>query len=155
MISLLNSFNSLRQFCESQQFKGWDPYDGLNSKVFQAIPFLKKSAFCRLAVIQGFKRLSFNLRPLFLIPKKYNAKGIALFLQGYCNLYQVVSHCSSLEKALGTKEMLFKQINELAELLIVLQSKGYSGACWGYDFDWQSKAFFLLQRLPLSLQLHL
>ncbi|GKI23756.1 hypothetical protein CE91St19_31580 [Odoribacter laneus] len=148
MISLLNSFNSLRQFCESQQFKGWDPYDGLNSKVFQAIPFLKKSAFCRLAVIQGFKRLSFNLRPLFLIPKKYNAKGIALFLQGYCNLYQVVSHCSSLEKALGTKEMLFKQINELAELLIVLQSKGYSGACWGYDFDWQSKAFFLASKTP-------
>ena len=40
------------------------------------------------------------------------------------------------------------RINELAELLISLQSQGYSGACWGYDFDWQSKAFFLPANTP-------
>jgi hypothetical protein len=36
----------------------------------------------------------------------------------------------------------------LAELLLKLQSKGYSGACWGYNFDWQSKAFFLPKYTP-------
>ena len=71
----------LKKYCEKEHFKGWDPYDGLNSRLFNAIPFLRKSAFCRLVMIQGFKRNPFNLRRLALIPKQHNAKGIGLFLQ--------------------------------------------------------------------------
>ena len=37
----LFSFNNLIDFCENEQFKGHDPYDGLNSVFFNAIPFLK------------------------------------------------------------------------------------------------------------------
>ena len=84
------SLSKLKRYCESECFKGWDPYDGLNSKMFQAIPFLRKSAICRLMVIQGFKRCPVNLRPLAIVPKEYNAKGIGLFLQGYCNLYKLL-----------------------------------------------------------------
>ena len=86
MHKVINSFRLLKEYCENEGFKGWDPYDGLNSKVFQALPFLKKSAICRLVVIQGFKRCPVNLRRLALVPKEYNAKGIGLFLSGYCNL---------------------------------------------------------------------
>lgn len=140
------SFKLLRLYCESQNFKGWDPYDGLNSIVFQALPLLKKSALCRLVVIQGFKRSPFNLRRLALVPKEHNAKGIGLFLSGYCNLYHAVSKSPELEEWLGTREALIKQIHELAELLISLQSKGYSGACWGYNFDWQARRLFLFPK---------
>ena len=136
----------LKSYCEKEQFKGWDPYDGLNSKVFRTIPFLKNSALCRLAVIQGFKRSPVNLRPLALVPKEYNAKGIGLFLQGYCNLYKAVIEDSSLEKDFGTSEALLGQIHQLAHLLITLQSKGYSGACWGYNFDWQARRLFLFPK---------
>lgn len=146
MKSVLDSFNSLRKYCESEHFKGWDPYDGLNSKVFQAIPFLKKSAFCRLIMIQGFKRCPVNLRSLALVPKEYNAKGIGLFLQGYCNLYKVMCDSSELSRSLGTKDVILKQIHELARLLIKMQSKGYSGACWGYNFDWQARRLFLFPK---------
>lgn len=41
-------------------------------------------------VIQGFKRCPFNMRRMAFVPKEYNAKGIGLFLSGYCNLYKVV-----------------------------------------------------------------
>ncbi len=143
---LENSFCLLRSYCESQHFKGWDPYDGLNSKVFQAIPFLKKSALCRLVVIQGFKRCPINLRPLALVPKEYNAKGIGLFLQGYCNLYRAVKANPDFVTALGSSDVLLGRINELADLLISLQSKGYSGACWGYNFDWQARRLFLFPK---------
>ena len=129
----------LKSYCEAEQFKGWDPYDGLNSKVFQALPFLKNSALCRLVVIQGFKRSPINFRKIAMVPKEYNAKGIGLFLQGYCNLYKAVSDNQQLQDALGTQAQLIDKINELAELLISLQSKGYSGACWGYDFDWETR----------------
>lgn len=143
---MLNSFKKLKQYCEAEGFKGWDPYDGLNSKVFQALPWLKRSALCRLVMIQGFKRSPWNLRRIAMVPKEYNAKGIGLFLQGYCNLYKAVEQCPELENELGSKEVLFNRINELAELLISLQSKGYSGACWGYNFDWQARRLFLFPR---------
>ena len=70
MHKVINSFRLLKEYCENEGFKGWDPYDGLNSKVFQALPFLKKSAICRLVVIQGFKRCPVNLRWLALVPKE-------------------------------------------------------------------------------------
>lgn len=146
MQDIYASFAALRSWCEAERFKGWDPYDGLNSKVFQALPFLSKSAICRLAVIQGFKRSPINLRRIALVPKEYNAKGIGLFLQGYCNLYKAVSVRPELEKNLGSKDEILKHTHELARLLINLQSKGYSGACWGYNFDWQARRLFLFPK---------
>ena len=143
---MLNSFKKLKLYCEAEGFKGWDPYDGLNSKVFQTLPWLKHSALCRLVMIQGFKRSPWNLRRIAMVPKEHNAKGIGLFLQGYCNLYKAVVQRPELENDLGSKVMLLDRINELAELLISLQSKGYSGACWGYNFDWQARRLFLFPR---------
>ena len=137
---IIDSFQRLKSYCESEHFKGWDPYDGLNSKVFQALPFLKKSAFCREVVIQGFKRNPVNLRRIAMVPKEHNAKGIGLFLQGYCNLVKLVQKHPGLAAELGTEEDLLLKVNEFAELLILLQSKGdYHGACWGYNFDWQAR----------------
>lgn len=143
---LIQSFTRLKRYCESEGFKGWDPYDGLNSRLFQSIPFLKQSALCRLIVIQGFKRCPVNLRRVALVPKGYNAKGIGLFLSGYCNLYKAVERCPQLAEETGTPEEIKKRIKELAELLISLQSKGYSGACWGYNFDWQARRLFLFPK---------
>lgn len=146
-IELLRSFNHLKDYCESEKYKGWDPFDGLNSKLFQTLPFFKKSAFWRLCVIQGFKRCPINLRGVALVPKEHNAKGIGLFLQGYCNLVRVVRLNPCLEKEFGTEQELLTKVNEVAELLISLQSQGnYHGACWGYNFDWQARRVFLFPK---------
>ena len=146
MNDIADAFYKLKKYCEREDFKGWDPYDGLNSKVFQALPLLKKSAVCRLVVIQGFKRCPINLRKLALVPKEYNAKGIGLFLSGYCNLYTVIEKHPEREKELGSKQECRQKITELANLLIALQSKGYSGSCWGYNFDWQARRLFLFPK---------
>lgn len=147
MNKIIKSFLSLKNYCEKEDFKGWDPYDGLNSKLFQGIPFLKKSALCRLIVIQGFKRCPINFRRIALVPKEHNAKGIGLFLSGYCNLYHAVKCNSSLEEHLGSIPELEKQINYLANLLISMRSdEKYHGACWGYNFDWQARRLFLFPK---------
>ena len=86
-----NSFERLRRYCESENFSGWDPYDGLNSKVFQYLPF-RKFGLARLVWIQLFKRSPINFRKLFLVPKEHNSMGIALFLLGYCKLYKVAQN---------------------------------------------------------------
>lgn len=147
-IKQLNTFNRLRNYCEKERFKGWDPYDGLNSQIIQLFPIRKIPAFLRLLFIQGFKRIPFHIRPLCFVPKTYNTKGLSLFLQGYCNLYRCIEHNPGLQEYTGSKIQLTNMIGEIADLLISLQSKNYSGACWGYSFDWQSKAFFLPANTP-------
>lgn len=144
---VIESLASLKRYCEKEEFKGWDPYDGLNSRLFQAIPFLKRSALCRLVTIQGFKRCPVNLRRLALVPKQHNAKGIGLFLQGYCNLYHLVGDDKAMSEFFGTQDEIKQQIDSLAELLISMQSQGeYHGACWGYNFDWQARRLFLFPK---------
>jgi len=133
---LKTHFNQLKSYCEQEDFKGWDPYDGLNSKLFQALQLNRVQLF-RLLWIQLFKHNPINLRSVFLIPKEHNPKGLALFLTAYCNLYQQ-----------DPKKEYLTTIHTLAKRLITLQSKGYSGSCWGYNFDWQSRAFFLPKWTP-------
>lgn len=133
---ILSSFERLRQYCELGSFKGWDPYDGLNSKVFQALQ-LNKVEFFRLAWIQFFKRSPINFRKLFLVDKGYNPKGLGLFLTAYCNLYRI-------EK----KDDYLEIINFLAEKIIEIKTSGYSGSCWGYNFDWQSRLEFMPDKTP-------
>ena len=142
LIDYLDSFRRLKTYCEVENYKGWDPYDGLNSKIFQAAP-LKHWALARLAWIQGFKRSPINFRKLLMVPKEHNSKGIALFLTGYCNLYKIAEN--GIE-TFGTKEELKTKITTLAELLLSLQCEGYSGACWGYNFDWQARRQFLFPK---------
>lgn len=131
-----NSFIKLKSYCEKENFKGWDPYDGLNSWVIQKTHF-GKSRFFRLAWIQLFKRNPVNLREIFGIKKDYNPKGLGLFLIGYCNLYNITP-----------KEEYIEKIDFLSSKILELKTNGYSGACWGYNFDWQARAFFQPKYTP-------
>ena len=124
-------FLVLQNYCEQENFKGYDPYDGLNSKIFQSIPFIRNNRFLRLAWIQFFKQCPVNFRPVVGIKKDYNPKGLGLFLSGYCNLYKADPNPEYLEK-----------IKFLTDKICACQSQGYSGACWGYNFDWQARVFF-------------
>jgi len=134
---IIESLNRLQQYCEAENFKGYDPYDGLNSRFFQSLPFISKKRFFRLVWIQFFKRSPLNLRPVTGIKKDFNPKGLGLFLTGYCNLYQN-----------EPKEEYKNKINFLSAKILELQNKGYSGACWGYNFDWQARAFFQPKDTP-------
>lgn len=134
-----SSFLRLLNYCESENYKGWDPYDGLNSRIFKATP-LKHWDIARLVLIQLCKRSPINLRPLLLVPKQHNAKGIGLFLNGYCNLLKLVRKG---DNRFGSEAHLLNRINELALLLLSMKCSGYSGACWGYNFDWQARRIFL------------
>jgi len=132
-MNLDESLKHLLVACEQEEFKGWDPYDGLNSKVFKLFGLNRVPLF-RLAWIQLFKRNPLNLRRLLLVPKEYNPKGIGLFLSGYSKLLLAVDKENSQEV-----DKLKSKVHFFAELLISLQSQGYSGACWGYNFDWQAR----------------
>lgn len=134
---VIASLNKLRDFCESEAYKGYDPFDGLNSSLFQAIPFLSDNRYARLAWIQLFKRFPVNLRPLTGVKKEYNPKALGLFVSGYCNLYKIKPD----KEYLDLIRFLVSKIWETTSI-------GYSGECWGYNFDWQAKAFFQPKTTP-------
>lgn len=133
---LSKSFAALKIYCERERFKGWDPYDGLNSRFFQNLP-IRTNKILRLAWIQLFKRNPVNLRFIFGVSKDYNAKGLGLFLSGYCNLFRQIN-----------EDLLLDRITELSNRILDLRSEGYSGSCWGYNFDWQARAFFQPKGTP-------
>ncbi|MBS1976056.1 MAG: delta-aminolevulinic acid dehydratase [Bacteroidetes bacterium] len=130
------SFLKLWDYVEANDYKGWDPYDGLNSRVFQRLP-LSKNYGLRLAWIQLFKRSPINLRSVLGVEKEHNAKGLALFLSGYTNLYNI-DPCPEYRD----------RMELLRHYIKANQSSGYSGACWGYGFDWQARAFFQPKGTP-------
>jgi hypothetical protein len=124
----------LLAYCRQNNWAGFDPFDGLNSRMFSAIPILQ-NRLCRLVFIQGMKRSPINFRPLFLVPRGENPKGIAVF----CSSLLILSKMGLIDD---------DAIVRLLKRLIELRSPGTPYHCWGYNFDWQSREFFLPKFVP-------
>ena len=122
-------------YIEASDYAGYDPYDALNSPL---LIFLgSRSKWARIAFTQALKRLPVNLRAVLRVKKGHNPKGLGLFLSGYAKLYAVEKKPEYLEK-----------IEYLLSLLDKLKSHGYSGNCWGYNFDWQNRVMLVPKNTP-------
>jgi hypothetical protein len=132
---LNDSLQRLLSYCEKKDWKGCDPYDGLNTPWRKVLPL--KGKIFRILLIQFLKRSPLNPRRLLFIKKDHNPKGLGLFLSAVVRLYD---H--------GGEERYKKLAYRFIDLLFKAQSRTYSGMCWGYNFDWQSKAFFLPKYTP-------
>jgi len=122
-------------YIESADYAGYDPYDALNSPLIRRIGANNK--WVRVGATHLIRRSPVNLRPLFGIRKGHNPKGIGLFLWGYSKLY-----------ALTKERRYLERVDYILNILEQLQSKGYSGNCWGYNFDWQSWTFMRPKGTP-------
>ena len=130
------SFNKLWEWCREQNFSGHDPFDALNSRLFQTLP-LSKTRFARLAWTQLLKRSPINLRNIASVPKEKNSKGIALFA-----LAALARHRTAPTPTTET------DARALLDILLEMKVNGWSGAAWGYNFDWQSRYFFAPRGWP-------
>jgi len=125
----------LASYCEENDWAGYDPYDALNSKLFQAVPFLN-ARIPRLVLTQALKRSPINIRGPLLVPKTQNAKAIGLFLSAYLNL----SRTGLIEGS--------NQIWLMIERLITLRSQKIPYWCWGYSFPWQTRTIVVPSAEP-------
>ena len=135
--SIEQAFADLLQWCRLRDFAGHDPFDALNSRVLQATP-LTHSRTARLISTQLIKRSPWNLRPLARVPGQKNSKGIALFALASLSRYRLLKTAEAEKEA-----------RELLDELLRMQIVGYSGAAWGYNFDWQSRNFFAPRGTPM------
>ena len=78
----------LLAYCRANDWAGYDPYDAVNSKVFEALPFLN-SRIPRLVFTQVLKRSPIDFRRFLFIPKTQNPKAIGLFLSAFLKLRRI------------------------------------------------------------------
>lgn len=143
---IVSVFNDLRLYCENKNYKGYDVGDGKNS-FFIRKTFLGKIPIVRfvLAQLTGHRVAFLNIRSFLFIKKSHNAKAIALFLNGYCNAYEIIENGYNIG---FTKEYCLKKINYLSELLISLGNRNFKGIGWGYPMIWQSRKFSFPANTP-------
>ena len=123
------SLERLEAYLVRERFRGYDPYDALTSPLFR-LPVLRSSRVIRLAGEQALKRSPLNLRPLLRIPKGYNPVTLALVLEA--SAYRALAEPAREEIHRARAADCMAELHRL-------QTRGFSGACWGYDFDWESR----------------
>ena len=133
---LKRAYDNLAAWCRKHNYAGYDPFDALNSRLFQAMP-LKHSRAARIIWTQLFKRSPVNLRKIACVPAARNAKGMALFA-----LAALADFRRTRTKEAET------EARTLLDALLSARLEGWSGAAWGYNFHWQSRAFFAPQGTP-------
>jgi hypothetical protein len=116
-------------YVRRRDLHGYDPYDALLSPLF-TVPLLRSNRHARLAAQQLLKRLPLNVRPLLGIRAHLSAVTCARMLEGYVHLAAVRS---------DGRDYYDDEIALCLRRIGELRSRGYSGDCWGYEFDWEAR----------------
>jgi polysaccharide biosynthesis protein VpsJ len=132
---ILESIGRLSDWLEKNDYRGYDTFDGLNAKYLRPLTFETK--FLRTVLQQGVRRFPVNVRPLLGIAKNRSTKGMGYLARGFIRLQQATGDQSWGDKAESALQWLMEN-----------ESTGYSGACWGNHFDYQSRGFYLPKGVP-------
>jgi polysaccharide biosynthesis protein VpsJ len=130
-----DSIGRLSEWLEKNDYRGYDTFDGLNAKYVRPLTF--ETNLLRTVLQQGVRRFPLNLRPVLGVAKSRSTKGMGFLARGFIRLHQ----------ATGDKAWANKAESAL-QWLIENESNGYSGACWGNHFDYQSRSFYLPKGVP-------
>jgi len=133
--TIYKSIEQLFQWLEENDYRGYDTFDGLNARFVRPLTFETK--FLRTVLQQGVRRFPVNLRPMLGITKEHSSKGMGFLARGFMRLHKT------------TGDQIWKDKAEFAlRWLVENRLPGYSGACWGNHFDYQSRGFYLPKRVP-------
>lgn len=130
-----SSIDRLSSWLEEHDYRGYDTFDGLSSPILRPLTF--ETRLLRTVLLQGVRRFPINLRPLLGIRPSHSSKGMGFLTRGFIRLHKVTGDAIWSERA-----------KVALEWLIANQSPGYTGACWGNHFDYQSRGFYLPKRVP-------
>ena len=123
------------QYIDKQNLCGYNPYDALNSRLLNILSLNVKEL--KILYTQGLKRMPWNIRKIIGINAGINPKGMGILASAYIKLFLIKKDDSFLNKAICCLNWLKNNY-----------SNGYSGYCWGYNFDWQNRAFFAPKGTP-------
>ncbi len=129
------SVRRLFSWLESHDYQSYDPFDGLNARFVR--PFTFERPWLRTVLQQGVRRFPVNLRPLLEIRPSRSTKAMGFIARACIRLHETTGESKWEARARDA----FKWLTEN-------KSPGYSGACWGNHFDYQSRVFYLPAGVP-------
>ena len=130
-----SSIERLYQWLEEHDYRGYDTFDGLSARFVRPLTF--NSPLLRTVLQQGVRRFPVNLRPLLGVTAERSTKGMGFLARAFIRLNKATGNSIWNEKAISALEWLVEH-----------RSPGYSGACWGNHFDYQSRTFYLPKGMP-------
>lgn len=140
-VDLRNIYQALYDYCTRRDFAGHDPFDALNSKVFQALP-LKNFRLARLLFLQFVKRSPVDLRGPLKVEAGVNPKALALFALAEMSRLRESGDQRHAANAMSLLERLLEQ------RIISATRDGAPWMAFGYNFDWQSRYFYAPRGTP-------
>ena len=132
---IYSAIDRLSQWLESNDYRGYDTFDGLNAKFVRALTF--ENSFLRTVLQQGVRRFPINLRPILGVTKEHSSKAMGFLVRAFLRLH----------RATGKAEWANRSEFAL-QWLVDNQCSGYSGACWGNHFDYQSRSTYVTKNIP-------
>ena len=132
---IYNSIHRVTEWLAKNDYCGYDTFDGLNAKYLR--PFTFNKWYLRIALQQGVRRFPINLRPLLGIAKSRSTKGMGFIAKGFMRMHEATGEAAWRDKAETTLDWLLAN-----------QAIGYSGACWGNHFDYQSRCSYVEKGVP-------
>ena len=136
---LEGAVGKLKSYMRENSYRGYDPYDILRSPVFKW-PLLR-SRPSRFIAQQISKRVPFSFRKLLQVPAGLNPVTLGLTIQANTYLRQITPNPQELDQE---TKILISRLEEV-------RSRGYSGICWGYDFDWEARYTRIDAYVPTSV----
>lgn len=134
-------YDELFSYCKTEDFAGHDPFDGLNSRLFQFTP-LKFVSPARLAWLQMVKRVPRDLRTTLRVAKGVNPKGLALFTLAELSMFRTTGDSRHAEEAKLLADRLIES------RIVSINGHRASTTAFGYNFDWQSRSFYAPMGTP-------
>jgi len=108
------------------KYEGYEPFDGLTSYLR---PLTFGNCFAERVLQQAVLRCPFHIRPLLGIKTNKSASGMGLSARGYLRMWVLTKDIKYKNKAIYCLDWLIGN-----------QSSGYSGHCWGLNYDYVSRA---------------
>ena len=128
----------LSRWSAEREWRGTDPYEGLNASRRVVEP-LKSSPLGRRLLIQAVKRSPLDLRPMLGIRPEPNAASVAWVVSAYAR--------NGFLRDEDAKGLLTDALRCLDELRL----GGPEEPCWGYPFDVQSRVLHYSRGQPNTI----
>ncbi|MEN6559598.1 MAG: hypothetical protein ABFD52_02325 [Acidobacteriota bacterium] len=123
--SLLASLRAVEKWVEDHDYKAYEPFDGLSSRLR---PLTFHNYFAERVLQQVFKRSPVNIRPLFGVKPLESTKGRGYMAWGYLTMYRLSGDESY--KARAVRELDWLDRN---------RSPFYDHHSWGNHFDFSGR----------------
>lgn len=134
----LDAAEALDRWMADRDYAGHDPHDLLASPLVRALTL--GSRWLAVGWTQLGKRSPIDARQLLGVPRRRNAKGMALVLSSHLRLARAAGDDRYRRSAL-----------ELVEWLESAGAATPSGVGWGYPFPWANRDFYAPTGTPSSV----